>query len=263
MPKTGDKQIANDWQWLSGELAHQIIGREITQVQKLLPNKFFATGLQLGIPCGRSYFNKVDGSMQVFVNPTLTIHEPTADIQVDRHVFSDVNQLPFGRRAADLIIMPHTLDLNYSPIHVLREVSQIIDDDGVLALTGFNPVSFVGASKLISKKIKRRKDVPPSYTPGRVKEWLQLIGFEVTASCFIDYLPPINHAGLRKAFGFFDKAGERWWPVFAGVYIIIAKKQNWIPEKISMLDTIKKRLNRKFPQPATRRSVLNEAQEDV
>ena len=255
MPKTSDKQFINDWQWLNGELAHEIIGKEIIEVQKLLPKKFFATGLQLGIPCGRSYFSKVDGSMQIFVNPSLNLPEGALGLQQNRQVFSDVNLLPFGRRAADLIIMPHTLDLNYSPIHVLREVSQIIDDDGILALTGFNPASFVGLSKLISKKVKRRKDVPPSYTPGRVKEWLQLIGFEVTASCFIDYLPPINHTGVRKAFGFFDKAGARWWPVFAGVYIIIAKKQNWIPEKISMFDSIKSRLNRKFPQPATRRHV--------
>jgi len=255
MPKFSDKQYFSDWQWLSGELAHEITGREILEVQKLLPNKFFATGLQLGIPCGRSYFSKVDGSMQIFVNTNLALPDSMQEIQLDRHVLSDVNQLPFGRRAADLIIMPHTLDLKYSPIHVLREVSQIIDDDGILALTGFNPMSFMGVSKLITKKIKRRKDVPPSYTPGRVKEWLQLIGFEVTASCYIDYLPPINHAGVRKALGFVDKAGERWWPVFAGVYIIIAKKQNWIPEKISMFDSIKNRLNRKFPQPATRHHV--------
>ncbi len=253
MPEFRDIEYLNGWQWLSGELAHEIIGREIIEVQKLLPNKFYATGLQLGIPYGRSYFSKSDGSMQIFVNTNLSLVDSIQENQPGRQVFSNVNQLPFGRRAADLIVMPHTLDLKYSPIHVLREVSQIIDDDGILALTGFNPASFVGASKLIARKIRRRKDVPPSYTPGRVKEWLQLIGFEVTASCFIDYLPAINHAGVRKALGFLDKAGERWWPVFGSVYIIIAKKQNWIPAKISMLDSIRKRLNQKFPQPATRR----------
>ena len=255
MPKSGNEKNINDWQWLNAQLAEEIIAREIVEIQKLLPQKFYATGLQLGIPCGRSYFNKADGSMQIFINTNLALPESAHEIQSNRHVQSDVNQLPFGRRAADLIIMPHTLDLNYSPIHVLREVSQIIDDDGILVLTGFNPASFVGMSKLIAKKIKRRKNIPPSYTPIRVKEWLQLIGFEVTASCFIDYLPAINHSGVRKALGFLDKAGERWWPVFAGVYIIIAKKQNWIPEKISMLDSIKNRLNRKFPQHATRRHV--------
>ena len=255
MPIFKDKQSISDWQWLSGELAHEIVSREIVEVQKLLPQKYFATALQLGIPCGRSYFSKLDGSIQVFVNTNINMPGSMLDIDVSRHVYSDANQLPFGRRAADLIVMPHTLDLKYSPIHVLREVSQIIDDDGILALTGFNPASFVGMSKLITKKIKRRKGVPPSYTPGRVKEWLQLIGFEVTASCFIDYLPPINNSGVRKALGFLDKAGERWWPVFAGVYIIIAKKQHWIPEKISMFDSIKNRLNRKFPQHATHRHV--------
>ena len=252
MPKSADKQYINDWQWLSGELAHDIIGREINEVHKLLPRKYYATGIQLGVPCGRSYFNKVDGSMQIFIDKNIDEADTVPEIEINRFVYSDVNLLPFGRRAADLIVMPHTLDLNYSPIHVLREVSQVIDDDGTLVLTGFNPASFMGMSKLISKKVKRKKDVPLSYTPGRVKEWLQLIGFEVTASCFIDYLPPIRHSRVRRVFGFLDKAGERWWPVFAGVYIIIARKQNWIPEKISMFDTLKKRLNRKLPQPATR-----------
>lgn len=255
MQKVADIQVGNDWQWLNAQLAQEMIGREIVEVQKLLPNKFFATGVQLGIPYGRSYFTNMDGSMQIHVNSTMAVPGSLQEVSPDRHVLSDVNQLPFGRRAADLIIMPHTLDLQYSPIHVLREVSQIIDDDGILALTGFNPASFLGVSKLIAKKIKRRKNVVPSHTPIKVKEWLQLIGFEVTASCFIDYLPPINHNGIRKALGFLDKAGERWWPVFAGVYVIIAKKQNWIPAKISMLDSIKNRLNRKFPQPATRRHI--------
>lgn len=255
MPKHREKKYANEWQWLNQKLAQEMIDREVTEVRKLLPKKYFAIGLQLGIPCGRSYFNEVEGSLQVFVNTGLSMPDTMKAIQADRQVFSDINQLPFGRRAADLIVMPHSLDLKFSPIHVLREVSQIIEDDGILALTGFNPASFVGVSKLIAKQIKRRKNVPPSYTPGRVKEWLQLIGFEVTASCFIDYLPPVNHAGVRKALGFLDKAGERWWPVLGGVYIIIAKKQKWIPVKISMFDTIKNRLNRKFPQPATRRHV--------
>ena len=252
MDTAADTRIMNDWQWLSGELANQIIEHEVLAVQRLLPEKFYATGLQLGIPTGKSYFNQVNGSTQIFISMSLSQQNFELPAKFNRIVHSEAHQLPFGRRAADLIIMPHTLDLNYSPIHVLREVSQIIDDDGTLVLSGFNPASFIGLSKSVSKNIKRKKDVPTSYTPRRVKEWLQLIGFEVTASCYIDYLPPVTNPSLRRALAFLDKAGERWWPVFAGVYIIIAKKQNWIPEKISMFDSIKTRLNRKFPQPATR-----------
>ena len=243
----------NDWQRLRGRLAEEFIQREITEIAHLLPDKYYAVGLQLGMPAQRSYLNDVNGNFRIHLDNCTSDCDVITDEHKDYYVCSDTFQLPLSRRSADLIVLPHTLDLSASPTLVLREISQVIDEDGILVLSGFNPTSLLGLSKFLSRKIKRKKDVPISYSPRHVKDWLQLIGFEVFASCYLDYLPPVSHPRIRRALGFLDKAGDRWWPVFAGVYIILARKKDWRPEKISMIDSIKKRLNSKFPQAAVQR----------
>ena len=242
----------NDWQWLTGQLAESFIRREIEKIENLLPEKYYAVGLQLGIPIGASYLAQVNGNIRIHLDNDIIAFDICGNNNKDYSIYSDMHQLPLGRQAADLVILPHTLDLSPNPTLVLREISQVIDEDGTLVLTGFNPASLLGLSKFLSKKIKRKKVTPASYSARHVKDWLQLIGFEVFASCYMDYLPPVSHPRVRRALGFLDKAGDRWWPVFAGVYIILAKKKDWKPAKVSMLDSIKKRLNPKLPQPAAR-----------
>ena len=254
MPQNSVQNIQNnDWQRLRGRLADEIIQREIIEIVRLLPEKYYAVGLQLGMPAQKSYLNDVNGNFRIHLDSHVSECNVIKDENKDYYVCSDTFQLPFSRRSADLVILPHTLDLSTSPTLVLREISQVIDEDGTLVLTGFNPASLLGLSKFLSRKIKRKKNVPISYSPRHIKDWLELIGFEVFAGCYLDYLPPVSHPRVRRALGFLDKAGDRWWPVFAGVYIILARKKDWKPEKISMIDSIKKRLNPKFPQPAAQR----------
>jgi len=242
----------NDWQQLQGQLAEDILSREIAKIRHLLPQRYYAVGLQLGLPANKAYLSQINGNFRIYLDDTMAAGSVSGEIDKDYCVCSESFQLPLSACAADLIILPHTLDLSPTPTLVLREVSQVIDEDGIMVLTGFNPASWLGFTKFLSKNIKRRKNVPTSYSPRHVKDWLELIGFEVFASCYLDYLPPVSHPRVRKALGFLDKAGDRWWPVFAGVYIIMAKKKNLKPVKVSMIDSIKKRLNPKFPQPAAR-----------
>ncbi len=250
--KVAQNKPENDWQWLTGQLAESFIRREIDLIKQLLPEKYYAVGLQLGIPTSTSYLSQVNANFRIHLDDSAVDCDLKRDDRKDYCIYSDMFQLPLGRHAADLVILPHTLDLSSNPTLVLREISQVIDEDGILVLTGYNPTSLLGLSKFLSKKIKRKQTVPISYTARHVKDWLQLIGFEVFASCYMDYLPPVSHPRIRKTLGFLDKAGDRWWPVFAGVYIILAKKRGWKPAKLSMLDSIKKRLNPKLPQPAAR-----------
>jgi len=54
---------------------------------------------------------------------------------------------------------------------------------------------------------------------------LALLDFEVTHGRMLYYRPPVQHESLMGRIHFLDKAGDRWWPLMAGVYMVVAKKR--------------------------------------
>ena len=60
----------------------------------------------------------------------------------------------------------------------------------------------------------------------RLKDWLALLGFDVIGGA-----PRLLRAAVRAArngcarFGFFETAGDRWWPIAGGVYYLRATKK--------------------------------------
>ena len=59
----------------------------------------------------------------------------------------------------------------------------------------------------------------------RLKDWLALLGFEVTGGGLDCYVPPFASEKWRARFGFFESAGDRWWPISGGVYYLRATKR--------------------------------------
>ena len=59
----------------------------------------------------------------------------------------------------------------------------------------------------------------------RVKDWLALLGFDVSAGRLIAYAPPFDSEKLRRRFGFMEPAGDRWWAVGGAVYMLQAIKR--------------------------------------
>ena len=59
----------------------------------------------------------------------------------------------------------------------------------------------------------------------RVKDWLSLLGFEVAGGQLDCYIPPFAQEKWLQRFQFFEKAGDRWWPIAGGVYFLRATKR--------------------------------------
>jgi len=59
----------------------------------------------------------------------------------------------------------------------------------------------------------------------RVKDWLALLDFESTHGAMLYYRPPVQREHAMERFYFLEKAGDRWWPMTAAVYLIVAKKR--------------------------------------
>jgi SAM-dependent methyltransferase len=136
---------------------------------------------------------------------------------------SDLTQLPLATSSIDLIVMPHVLEFADDPHQILREVERVLMPEGQVVIAGFNPFSLWGLRRRFGNG-----DYPwrgRYLSLPRIKDWLALLGFEANRGCFGCYAPPALQSKWLRRFAFMEKAGDRWWPIAGGVYIIQAVKR--------------------------------------
>ena len=124
----------------------------------------------------------------------------------------------------DLVVLPHALEFTDEPHQLLREVYRVIRPEGQLVVSGFNPFSLFGAKRYFG----REQTMPWTgnfISLYRLKDWLALLGFEVSGGRLDAYVPPVAQEKWLRRFEFFEQAGDRWWPIAGGVYFLRATKR--------------------------------------
>jgi SAM-dependent methyltransferase len=127
----------------------------------------------------------------------------------------------------DLVLLPHTLDFSVNPQQTLREVERILMPEGHLVISGFNPFSTWGMRRFVSKRCSSSSALWHAHflSAWRIKDWLNLLGFEVVNSRMACYKLPVQSATWMQRFDVLDKLGSHCWPMLGGVYCIVAKKR--------------------------------------
>ncbi len=147
----------------------------------------------------------------------------------------DFDALPFDTASLDLVVLPHTLELAHDPHQTLREVERVLRPEGRVVVVGFNPASLWGLRQRLGRLrrglgLKRQQ---PLFLPPRgeflgyrrLRDWLQLLSFEVESGRFGCYrLPVVSERWLQRS-AWMDEHGERWWPVFGAAYFVVAVKR--------------------------------------
>jgi SAM-dependent methyltransferase len=144
---------------------------------------------------------------------------------------ADYAALPFPERSLDLVVLPHTLELNVDPHATLREVDRVLVPEGRVVICGLNPASLWGLRQRRAH-LTRRLGIREPYLPDtgefigywRMRDWLRLLGFEVESSRFGCYRPAVRSARWLARFEWMDRLGERWWPIFGAAYFIIGRQ---------------------------------------
>ncbi|MBL8376594.1 MAG: class I SAM-dependent methyltransferase [Burkholderiales bacterium] len=139
-------------------------------------------------------------------------------------LLAHADELPIASESVDLVLLPHLLEESGDPHQTLREAERVLRPDGVLVVTGFNPLSLWGARRLAG-----RSEAPPWNAEFvgvlRLKDWLKLLNFEVRGGRYGCYRPPFDSERWLTRFGFLEKAGSRWWPVAGAAYVLVARKR--------------------------------------
>ena len=144
----------------------------------------------------------------------------------------DFAALPFPANSLDLVVLPHTLELDADPHATLREVERVLVPEGRVVICGVNPASLWGLRQRRAH-LYRRFGVGQLFLPQegefigywRLRDWLRWLSFEVESGRFGCYRPAVLSEPLLERFAWMDRAGARWWPIFGAVYFIVAVKR--------------------------------------
>lgn len=147
------------------------------------------------------------------------------DNSMDGHLMGDLTQLPFKENSIDALVLANQLDFASDPHGILREVNRVITADGHVILSGFNPLSLLGLCRFLpidgAEKVRHCR----FFTPFRVKDWLQLLGFEIIADERLLLANLIRQKKLNTH-SRLQQWSRSYLPWLMSLYVIVAKKQS-------------------------------------
>lgn len=147
----------------------------------------------------------------------------------------EFDALPFDSQSLDLVVLPHALELARDPHLALSEVERVLMPEGKVVIIGFNPASLWGlrqhGGRLLHRLGGGRDEGLFLPTAGdfiayrRLRDWLRLLSFEVETGRFGCYRPALRSQKWLARYGWMETLGDRWWPVFGAVYLLVAVKR--------------------------------------
>jgi SAM-dependent methyltransferase len=200
-------------QWFETPLGGYLLAKERAYLDEVTPDIFGFHALQLGF-AGHDLLreSRIAHRMRIAAtgNPDL---------------FAKCHELPLATQSIDLVLLPHVLEFADDPHAILREVDRVMMPEGRLVIVGFNPWSLWGLRSTLGPS---RSEFPWNghfVSLLRVKDWLALLGFDVSAGRLTGYAPPFDNERLRRRLRFMEPAGDRWWAVGGAVYMLQAIKR--------------------------------------
>ena len=206
--------------WFMGMPGRMLLDAECESLRGVFPHLYGQCLLQIG------HLGERDLSISSSIQRRYIY-----DIDPTSHVINSVDScgradaLPFATESVDVVLLPHILEFEDDPHQVLRETERLLQPEGYLVVLGFNPWSLWGVWRLIMW----RRQVPPwsgrFIGLARLKDWLSLLGFDLTEAHCTFFRPPIRRQRLMRQLGFLETAGRRFWPFMGAVYVLVAKKR--------------------------------------
>jgi len=203
-------------QWLRSPLGQRVLALEHRLVTEALSDVFGWQLLQIGIW----------GDDRSLICEARTQHQAILarrGSDANLGVRSRPDELSIASDSVDAVLLPHTLEYESEPHRILREVERILIGDGQLIVLGFRPISLWGVRHAFA-----RNGFPPGFErligEWRLRDWLKLLGFEVMEGRRYLFTGPWGRASPRFQRSF-ESAGPYLWPLFAGGYLLRARKR--------------------------------------
>jgi SAM-dependent methyltransferase len=221
------EQIIGMHQWFETPPGRYLLAWERAEFDRAVGDIFGYHALQLGLPeLDALAANRMPHKWLALG----TQHETPGAVQPA--LLTDFAALPFEENSIDLVVLPHSLELNLDPHTTLREVERVLVPEGKVVVCCLNPASLWGLRQRRAH-LYRRLGFGELFLPDagdfigyrRLRDWLRLLGFEVEKSSFGCYRPALASEKWLQRFDWMDAVGEHSWPIFGAVYFIVAVKR--------------------------------------
>lgn len=199
--------------WLQTPQGRYVMAWEQARVDAMVADVFGYNALQLGLP-----------QISLLGQNRIPLRQ-TAGASGCVDVLCDLRQLPFAAHSIDLVVLPHILEFHDDPHQILREVERVLIPEGQVVIVGFNPLSLWGLRRRLPNCSENFPWNGNYISVQRLRDWLQLLGFDVDRGNFGCYAPPCEQKHWIDRLRFMEAAGDRWWAFAGGVYLIRAVKR--------------------------------------
>jgi len=204
--------------WFQTPLGRTLLADQRALLDRRLASLTGARQLQVSVSHRLPLTSGTDFSQKIMTTPRCFAGIP------DGVVVCDADELPFPGDSMDLVVLHHTADFSDYPHQVLREGARVLRGGGTIALIGFNPISFWGLRRLISRHhagpwggrfLLRR----------RMEDWLSLLDFQVEVSVTRLFRLPFQRNGGKASGKFSERLASYGFLPVGAYYCILAKKR--------------------------------------
>ncbi len=213
--------------WQAGSLGRAVAGAEAQLLAEVCDDVFGIELLQIGC-WGRD--RELLAASRVRRQTVIAAAYPAGQRP---DIVASAAGLPVATGAIDAVILPHSLEIEPDPRAVLREAERVLVGEGQLIVLGFTPFSLWGLRAAAS-----RGGYPPGVSrvlsEHRLRDWLGLLGFEVTAVRHYLHVAPREPSGDPKhsALGMLRRGLFN--PLPAAAYLIKARKRVYSPTPLRL-----------------------------
>lgn len=139
-------------------------------------------------------------------------------------VFAEIDELPFYENSVDACILSQCLEYHSDPHHILREAHRTLIPGGYIVISGFNPFSLCGVAQMLPFSKEKLPWSGRFFTPSRVKDWLDLLGFEIVGDERFIYASLARGSRLSR-FAPWRRFCRHYLKPMGSVYMLVARKR--------------------------------------
>ena len=220
--------------WFDQGFGQKLYQRQKTHCEQNLKSYFGYRLAQLSISPRHSLLENLKPSHKFILSRTYD----------DASCQCEFDALPLPSDTIDIVLLHHVLDFSNDPHGALIEAARSVTAGGHIVIIGFNPLSIFGLYKWLgaacSDKAVWRHN---SLRKGRVVDWLQLLGFQLS------YQSSAYDSGEAGDLGLWRQKLPEWSLANGAFYMIIAQKvvsplqpikpRYWSPLKVGALAGLK------------------------
>lgn len=232
-------------------LGHYIAQRETAIYEQAMADVFGFHALQVGWP-------GYDLLTQSRIPHKHYLHEQAV---TQSSLLCEPEFLPLTENSVDLICMPHVLEQCHDPRQALREAFRVLVPEGTLMLTGITPFSCLGLKTRMGC-FRQAGAFKHLFTARRIRDWLNVLGFEVVQSHYLMHALPINDFNWLQRQARLEKWGACTFGMTGGVYFLVAKKRV-LNVRLLKPDWKKSPLNQALQAQKSRARIQNKVQKQL